>query len=290
MNLLKIKNSIIKVLLETLVFNKTQRKVLKSKWVKLNLKKYVDKAIKKMDCFKSLEHKDSKIIWQYWHQGIENAPEIIKKCTDSIQKFHPEYEIKILSFDTIKDFVEIPDKFYKLLEEKKIPIAIFSDILRLNLLSKYGGMWIDSTIFLTGRIPDDILNSDFFVLKRDPKNDASRNAMSCFFIKSSSSNIWLNLIKEAIEQYWNENNYLINYFIFEHFSTMLAYYNNEMLQKWEEIPYYDMRKTGLFQKIIFDEFDFEKYNEIISQPNIHKLTYKNCPKEIKENSYYKKVM
>ena len=33
--------------------------------------------------------------------------------------------------------------------ENKIPIAIFSDILRLNLLKQYGGVWVDSTIYLT---------------------------------------------------------------------------------------------------------------------------------------------
>lgn len=290
MNLLKIKNSIVKIFLEIFIPFKAQRNILKSKWVKLNLKKYADKSIEKINEIDNLEHNDSKIIWQYWHQGIENAPEIIKKCVESVKKYHPEYQINILSFDTIKDYVEIPQKFYTLLEQKKIPIAIFSDILRLNLLSKYGGMWIDSTIFLTGRIPDDILNSDFFVFKKNPKNNVSRNAMSCFFIKSSSNNIWLHLIKNSLKEYWDENNYLINYFIFEHIATILACANEELMKKWEEIPYHKMENTGLLQKILFEEFNQEKYNEIISKTNIHKLTYKNYPNEINDNSYFAKIM
>ena len=219
-----------------------------------------------------------KIIWQYWHQGIENAPQIIKNCIASVKKFHPEYEQKILSFETIKDFVNIPQKYYELLEQKKIPIAIFSDILRLHLLEKYGGIWIDSTIFLTDKIPQDILNSDFFCPKKNHITDNFSDRMSCFFIKSSPENIFLKLTKASIENYWQKNNYLIHYFMFEHIVTMIAEANDNLLNEWNKIPFYSADTMGLLQSKFSEQFSKTEYEDICKKTPIHKLTY-NPPKK-----------
>ena len=35
-------------------------------------------------------------------------------------------------------------------EKGRIPAAMFSDLLRVELLIKYGGTWIDSTVLCTG--------------------------------------------------------------------------------------------------------------------------------------------
>ena len=137
MSFLKLKNSIIKICLEIFIQDKFKRSILKAKWTKYNLKKYADYALDKISEFKNIqEENNEKIIWQYWHQDIENVPKIVKKCLASIKKHYPEYKINVLSFDTIKDYIELPQRFYWLLENKKISIAHFSDVVRVNLLSK----------------------------------------------------------------------------------------------------------------------------------------------------------
>ena len=45
--------------------------------------------------------------------------------------------------------------------------AHFSDLLRCILLSLYGGLWFDASVFLTGDIPSYIFKSDFFMYRRD---------------------------------------------------------------------------------------------------------------------------
>lgn len=40
-----------------------------------------------------------------------------------------------------------------------------SDLLRLELLIRYGGLWIDSTTYMTGTIPAYIDDSNFFVYR-----------------------------------------------------------------------------------------------------------------------------
>ena len=290
MKLLQIKNIAYKIFLETLVFDKKKRAVLKSRWTKKHLKKYVEFAVKNTKIPEDIEAGSSKIIWQYWHQGKENAPELMQRCFESITKFHPECDIRILSFDTIKDYVEIPQKYYDLLEKKKIPIAIFSDILRLYLLTKYGGTWIDSTIYLTNRIPQEIFDSEFFVLQKKPENDRYEDKMSCFFIRANANNIWPHLIKNTLEAYWAENDFLINYFMFEHASSMLACATPELEKDWNKMPFYIMYTTAALQARLFIEFDENLANELKKKTSIHKLSYKRLKNETSGNTFYDRIV
>lgn len=286
--MLKFKNSIFKILIEIFIFNKKKRKIIKARWAKKHVRKYVEEAIKNLD-INSLQNEichDSKIIWQYWHQGEENAPLLIKKCFESVKKFHPDYEVKVLSFDTISDYVKLPSKYYDLLEQKKIPIAIFSDVLRLYLLRQYGGIWIDSTIYLTDNLGEDILNSDFMVMQKDVKMDAAENIMSCFFIRSKSNAVLLELIKNSIENYWRDNDYLVNYFIFEHIATLIAFSNNDLQKLWDKMPYYSAENAGILQTKLFDNFDENEFKEIKNLTNIHKLTYKKSFENVGDDSFY----
>lgn len=43
--------------------------------------------------------------------------------------------------------------------------AHFSDIVRENLLYKYGGIWMDATIYMTSPFPDTIYNYDYYTIK-----------------------------------------------------------------------------------------------------------------------------
>ena len=289
MSFLQIKNSIFKVLIEVFVFNKRKRSLIKARWAKKHIKKYIDEAIKNLniDSLNNETCQDSKIIWQYWHQGEENAPLLIKKCFESVKKFHPDYEVKILSFDTINEYVKLPEKYYNLLAKGKIPIAIFSEILRLYLLRQYGGVWIDSTIYLTGRLGDDILQSDFMVMQKDVKTDMAENIMSCFFIRSKSNAVLLELIKSSLENYWRENNYLVNYFIFEHAATLIALADDNLNNLWNKMPYYSADDAGILQTKLFDKFDAQEFENIKGITNIHKLTYKKSFDNVSEDSFYK---
>lgn len=287
MNFLKLENSIVKIFLELFIFNRKKRSILKARWVKKNLLKYADFALK--EPFEEVlppVNNNREYIWQYWHQGRENAPLIIQKCLESVEKYEGDKNIRVLSFDTIKDYVELPQKYYDLLESKRIPIAIFSDILRLYLLEKYGGCWVDSTIFLTDRIPQEVWNADFCVFQKNPSNDMHENKMSCYFIRAAQNSINLRAIKRAIEKYWHEQDFLINYFMFEHLSTLLSDRNSLLKSEWDKMPYLDGELAGKLQRIMFDKFDTEIWTKLKSECSIHKLSYKNLKSDSGGNSYY----
>lgn len=296
MQFLKIKNSLFKVIIELFVFNKKQRTKLKSRWAKKHLKKYVDHAIEfvesadyKKERTKVPMDKSRDLIWQYWQQGIENAPLLVKRCLESTQRFHPDKKINVLNYNNIADYVEIPSKYYDMLNNGKMHSAFFSDILRIYLLAQYGGTWVDATIFFTGRIPDDIFESEFFVFSKNPKDDPLENNMSNYFIHSKPGTITVAAIRHALNEYWNENDFAINYFFFEHLASMLSTYPN-LKEDWENMPNYSMYDTTLIYSIMYDDYNNDKFEEIKSKSNIHKLSYKIVRDTSSGKSYYDKII
>ena len=75
-----------------------------------------------------------KIAWICWFQGLDNAPQLVKKCYESICYWLKEYEIVVITKENYGDYVSFPDYIVKKWEEGIISDAQFSDILRLELL------------------------------------------------------------------------------------------------------------------------------------------------------------
>ena len=78
-----------------------------------------------------------KIIWSFWDG---EQPPIVKACIDSWKRMAPDYEIRILDKESSKDMQQ-----FKLENE----IVRWSEFLRLDRLSKHGGVWIDASVYLT---------------------------------------------------------------------------------------------------------------------------------------------
>ena len=86
-------------------------------------------------------------IFCFWHDT--NYPNSIKKCINSFyeNKLNDDYDIVILNMDNFHNYININD--YYDFEKGYLTNTKFSDYLRFDLLSKYGGIWIDiSTMIL----------------------------------------------------------------------------------------------------------------------------------------------
>ena len=106
------------------------------------------------------------LIWQYWAQGYNEVPSVVKQCLDSVDQYCKDEIIIRLSNDNIQEYLDLPDYILKQKEQRSI--AFFSDLLRLLLLRVYGGLWLDATILMTNPIPEEWKSLEFFVYRRDP--------------------------------------------------------------------------------------------------------------------------
>ena len=112
-----------------------------------------------------------KIIWQYWAQGVkeEKLPEVVRLCYTSINRHRGDYQVIRLSDQTYREYIDLPEVISVAREtHPEMSVAYFSDILRLALLSVYGGVWLDSTIFMAGPFEPSYADLEFFMFQRDP--------------------------------------------------------------------------------------------------------------------------
>ena len=83
-----------------------------------------------------------KIIWIYWHEvKIESVA--VNKCIEQIRRLNPTWTIYILNKETVLNFLDDFTWF-----SSELPLANLSDYIRLSLLKKYGGVYIDASTLL----------------------------------------------------------------------------------------------------------------------------------------------
>lgn len=84
-----------------------------------------------------------KIIWFYWNE--EKVTSItVELCINLARSLHPTFSIRLLNKETIFDY--LPDFPEEITE--KAPTFV-SDLARLMLIEKFGGIYLDATVLLT---------------------------------------------------------------------------------------------------------------------------------------------
>lgn len=160
-------------------------------------------------------------------------------------------------------------------KNKTICMAHFSDLLRVSLLSKYGGIWIDASVFLTKPTPQDIKNADFFIFKRPNAKPNSRNVGN-WFIASKPNSPLINMIKDLLLLYWEDNDTAIDYFIMHYLFTVAVRENKIFKQEFAKIPLYSNRKPHLFDRLLHSKKGYSDkllkkyYNDSFCQKLFHR--------------------
>lgn len=133
-----------------------------------------------------------KIIWTYWDK--KNLPEIVRLCQKNWKKFAPNYKINFLNKEDVNDYVDLPEYW------RTLPPYRQSDIIRLKLLEKYGGVWMDASILLLTN-PDNFIEGNL-TLFTTPGTNLDNPVYENWFIASSKGNPvikkWLNEVLNAL--------------------------------------------------------------------------------------------
>ncbi len=229
----------------------------------------------------------NKKVWVCWLQGIENAPYIVQKCVESIKKFSSDYEVVLLDNNNIKNYISLPLYIEEKYSKGIIPNAHYTDYIRVLLLAKYGGIWIDSTFFLTDKLPDYIAESDLFLFNKEYMTKVS--AANSLVAANAHNPIILQLC-DLLSEYWKKENKLISYSIFHLFLTMIISHNEFNRNCWKKVPRFPSENIDVLQKELFEDFSEKRFEQIKQISTIHKLSYKFSEEFFnKENTFYKKL-
>ena len=229
-----------------------------------------------------------KIIWQFWYQGIdENTPKLVRTCFDSVKKQMSDYEVIVLSSENMNEFLELPEFVFKRLGAGGYKLEKLANLVRLYLLSAYGGVWLDATIYLTASIEEKYLQKDFFALQRgetppsdlkyftnfDPIglswSEKSFVRMQNSYMIAKPNNKIINDLLSILLEYWKKEEQTGHYFFFQICFNQMMQHDEWKKQNCEIVCYADFHR---FLIAGFDRFNQVLYDEITARCNVHKLT------------------
>lgn len=225
-------------------------------------------------------------IWVFWNDGLDKAPEIVKACYKSIKKYS-DRNVILLTDDNKKDYIQMP----RYLEQKRkkgvLPLAIYTDLMRVALLEHYGGTWLDSTIYLTASIPLEILNSDFFVFHNSLGEIDNPVLYPVWFIHAKRHNKTIAEIRNVLFAYWQKENHIREYL----FSNIVITQVMEASPQFEEdMPYLNSDYSEYMVKRLGDRYSEDVFSWIKELTGIHKLTYKLDSSINKEGTVYHHIV
>lgn len=197
------------------------------------IKKYANAVINEETCPR-VRPEDYQIYF-CWLQGEANFPPIVRCCYNSLKQNAGRYKIVFIDEQNFSNYVDIPPHIMDKFRAGKISRTHFSDILRVNLLERYGGLWLDASILITEPLEnyEYLWKKSFFSQKffheRDIKNPFSNNiSFGRWMVGIQGTNILHNplfvFLKEFFSEYLLNNDDFLDYFLLD-FGLSLAYDN-----------------------------------------------------------------
>ena len=218
-------------------------------------------------------HQKRKTVWIFWWQGEEAMPFVVRRCYESVKEHLSDWEIVLLTERNYCEYANFPDYISEKQKAGIISLTHFSDLLRLELLIRHGGLWIDATVLCTNRVvPNSILESDLFVFRpQKPGADGEATTLSSWLMWSKTNNKILMATQAMLYDYWMKNCILSEYFLLHHFmSIVFDYYSEESTL----IPPFCNSIPHILQLHLFDRYDEVYWRDLKNMTCFHKLTYK----------------
>lgn len=229
-------------------------------------------------------------VWVCWLQGMTQAPALVQRCYASLQENLPDREIVLLTEENYRDFVTFPPHIQEKIDNGTITKTHMSDLLRLELLIRHGGTWVDATVFCSGnRIPAYMLDSDLFVFQKlKPGADGHATVISSWFMTACTNHPILLLTRALLYEYWKKYNHLKDYFLLHDFFQLAI---EAYPQEWAKVVPFSSSVPHILLLRMFEPFDPLIWEALQAQTCFHKLSYKAVPDNKQaEGSYYETVL
>jgi hypothetical protein len=168
-----------------------------------------------------------KTIWIYWEQGWEEAPLICRYCLRSWQKYNPTWRIITLDRSNVEQYLELTTLVPNVWEIKVV--ACRSDIIRINLLRNYGGVWVDATTFCTRPLDEWLHKHGPFFAFVNPSPD---RMLANWFMYSSRRNYIVEKWCDTFNEYWKGRDRPEDYFVMHHIFKDLYETDYQFKKQW----------------------------------------------------------
>lgn len=228
----------------------------------------------------SKEHIIPKVIWVFWWQGLEEAPPLVKQCMNRFNSV-PDFRVNVISKFNVNQFIDISDVI-ELLDKGCIYVQTLSDIVRIRLLRKFGGIYCDASIYLVDIDFFDYIVKEFsFYSNRLYGYDScvSQGLYSGFFIASFAGNPMFEYIDECMTYFIKKHRGIIDYLQVDYI-IMLGYKYLPFVKNIVDSIPYNNQDIWWLNSMLNNPFNQTEWNKKIAANKIFKISIR---KKISQN-------
>lgn len=214
-------------------------------------------------------------IFIMWWQGEQNAPALVKACIESVRHHAGKHKVIVISYDNINDFIHLPDFIKRKVQQGNISFTHLSDIIRLNLLTLYGGAWIDATVFCAKNIPELLFKKPFYSIHFGKyTKDPSHGRWTAFLLFAQKDNAIIKRTLEYHYRYWYKHHVLLDYIIVDYLISEVISQDERLNKMVDDIPIENQDVFELMEHLEDDDFQVKDF--INSHDTIfYKLSWKH---------------
>lgn len=233
-------------------------------------------------------------IWMCWWQGYDQAPPLVRQCIASVRHNlegqGSPYHVVVLDKDNYKEYCSFNPVILDKWEKGIISNAHMADLLRIELLYRRGGIWMDATVFCTAKgMPDYLQSTSLFVYQRielDRTDEISLRASNWLIASNKKSRI-IALTRKLLLAYWERENTLLDYHIFHVFFCIAL---KKYPEEWKSMPVFNNISPHILQFELEEKYTPERFEQIKLMSDFHKLTHHIAPKKKGVYTFYDYIL
>lgn len=206
----------------------------------------------------SNEHK--KIIWMYWDKGLDNAPEVVKLSYQSWTQLNPDYEVRFLDSQNLRAIADFDAAFS--LSSIDLGLAHKSDFIRTYLLSRFGGVWVDSTSFCWAPLDswlDEAIEMAGFFIFRQPVSRHDRQIANWFIAAKQGNELVTEMFNELFGYLFKERCTSLQMLKYKYYAHL-----NEVSRDGSGYPLLEVTESKGYYPYHFYHYLF---NEVVKRPS-----------------------
>lgn len=221
-------------------------------------------------------------VWSYWDGPEREAPPLVRACIAQLRRVHPE--ARILDAAAARDLVPLPPVVARRLRDRP---AHRSDLIRVHLLERHGGIWVDATAFAPAPLTEPVtarLGSGAFYLRWGGQQ------ISNWFIAARRGNPLIALQRAALEAWWRERDELPDYFLYHRLFEALVAEDPTARRIAKAMPKVSTIPSHLLQLVMLRPYDPEEVGLILQAAMVQKLSYKYDPADVPRGSVLERLL
>ena len=198
------------------------------------------------------------------------------------------YEYILLDQTNLYEYIKLPNHIVKKYQEKKIDFIKYSDIIRTVLLSSYGGIWLDATIYIDSEEKLSYLDKNFYTIRASGKEKypkyITNGRWALFCLSEKKDGVICDFLKKIQFEYFKKYDAPIDYFLIDYLME-LGYRTNSRVRKEIDSVIYNNQNLYYLVENFSNKYNEKEWKEILEDTRIFKCSYK-VSVDNKKNSFY----